>query len=145
VSNVDFALFHTTYPRWLLFESACVSSLIVSAIVVAMVAYVRVGRRFQNRGEARWPRELNPLQLHKTHSNRKSTSKLRKHLHQFDSTRAANTRNTNKYRNELQIFNTNKITPTKRKLTFFLFFFLRIDYHFYKHSCTNTMVTLWLE
>ncbi len=33
----------------------------------------------------RWPRELNALQLQKTHANRKSTSKSRKHLHQFDS------------------------------------------------------------
>ncbi len=32
----------------------------------------------------RWPRELNALQLQKTHANRKSTSKSRKH-HQFDS------------------------------------------------------------
>ncbi len=32
-----------------------------------------------------WPRELNALQLQKTHVNRKSTSKSRKHLHQFDS------------------------------------------------------------
>ncbi len=32
-----------------------------------------------------WPRELNMLQLQKTHANRKSTSKSRKHLHQFDS------------------------------------------------------------
>ncbi len=33
-----------------------------------------------------WPRELNALQLKKTHANRKSTSKLIKHLHHFDST-----------------------------------------------------------
>ncbi len=33
----------------------------------------------------RWPRELNALQLQKTHANRKSISKSRKHLHQFDS------------------------------------------------------------
>ncbi len=51
MSNVDFASFHKTYPCWLLFEYACVSSLLVSAIFVAMVAYVRVGQRFQNRGE----------------------------------------------------------------------------------------------
>ncbi len=51
VGNVDFASFHTTYPCQLLFEDACVSSSLVSAIVVAMVVYVRVGRRFQNRGE----------------------------------------------------------------------------------------------
>ncbi len=38
-----------------------------------------------------------PLQLQKTHANRKSTSKLRKQLHQFDSTCAANTLNTTKY------------------------------------------------
>ncbi len=48
MSNVDFASFHATYPCWLLFEYACVSSSLVSAIV-AMVVYV--GRRFQNRGE----------------------------------------------------------------------------------------------
>ncbi len=35
--------------------------------------------------ELRWPRELNALLLHKTRANRKSTSKSRKHLHQFDS------------------------------------------------------------
>ncbi len=51
MSNVDFASFRTTYPCWLLFEYACVSSSLVSVIVVAMVAYVRVGWRFQNRGE----------------------------------------------------------------------------------------------
>ncbi len=33
----------------------------------------------------RWLRELNALQLQKTHANRKSTSKSGKHLHQFDS------------------------------------------------------------
>ncbi len=33
----------------------------------------------------RWPRELNALQLQKTHANRKSTSKSRKHIHHFDS------------------------------------------------------------
>ncbi len=32
----------------------------------------------------RWPREINALQLQKTHANRKSTSKSRKHLHQCD-------------------------------------------------------------
>ncbi len=31
-----------------------------------------------------WPRELNALQLQKTHANRKSTSKSRKYFHQFD-------------------------------------------------------------
>ncbi len=36
-------------------------------------------------GHLRWPRELNALQLQKTHAYRKSTSKSRKHLHQFDS------------------------------------------------------------
>ncbi len=36
-------------------------------------------------GSLRWPRELNALQLQKTHANRKSTSKSRKHFHQFDS------------------------------------------------------------
>ncbi len=34
---------------------------------------------------ALWPRKLNVLQLQKTHANRKSTSKSRKHYHQFDS------------------------------------------------------------
>ncbi len=33
----------------------------------------------------RWPRELNALQLQKTHANRKSTSISRKHIHHFDS------------------------------------------------------------
>ncbi len=33
----------------------------------------------------RWPRELNALQLQKTHANKKSTSKSRKHFHHFDS------------------------------------------------------------
>ncbi len=51
MSNIDFAPFHTTYPCWLLFEYACVSSSLVSAIVVAMVVYVRVGLIFQNKGE----------------------------------------------------------------------------------------------
>ncbi len=31
-----------------------------------------------------WPRDLKVLQPQKTHANTKSTSKLRKHLHQFD-------------------------------------------------------------
>ncbi len=39
-------------------------------------------------------RELKALQLQKTHENRKSTSKLRKHLHHFDGTYAANAHNT---------------------------------------------------
>ncbi len=43
-----------------------------------------------------WLRELNALQLQKTHANIKSTSKLRKHLYQFDNTCAANAHNTNK-------------------------------------------------
>ncbi len=34
MSNVDFALFHTTYLCLLMFKYACVSSLLVSAIVV---------------------------------------------------------------------------------------------------------------
>ncbi len=33
----------------------------------------------------RWPRDLNTLQLQKTNANRKSTSKSRTYLHQFDS------------------------------------------------------------
>ncbi len=44
----------------------------------------------------RWLRELNGLQLKKTDANRKSTSKLRKHLHQFDNKCAVNTQNTEK-------------------------------------------------
>ncbi len=51
----------------------------------------------------RWPRELNALQLQKTHANRKNTSKLRKQLNQFDNTRAANAHNTTKQRNALPI------------------------------------------
>ncbi len=51
MSNIEFALFHTTYLCWLLFEYACVSSSLISAIIVARVVYVRVGRRYQNRGE----------------------------------------------------------------------------------------------
>ncbi len=34
MSNVDFALFHSTYLCWLLFEYACVSSSLVSAIII---------------------------------------------------------------------------------------------------------------
>ncbi len=57
----------------------------------------------------RWPRELNALQLQKTHANRKSTSKSRKHFYHFDSRwykcsqhkqikkHAANAHNTTKY------------------------------------------------
>ncbi len=40
MSKVDFALFHTTYPCWLLLEYAFVSSSLVSTIVIAMVVYV---------------------------------------------------------------------------------------------------------
>ncbi len=42
-----------------------------------VVFHVRGLRRPQ---KVRWPRELNALQLQKTHTNRKSTSKSRKHL-----------------------------------------------------------------
>ncbi len=42
MSNIDFALFHTTYPCWLSLEYAVVSPLLVSAIVVAMVLYACV-------------------------------------------------------------------------------------------------------
>ncbi len=51
MSNVDFASFHTIDPCWLLFEYACVSSSLVSAVIVIMVVYLCVGRRFQNKGE----------------------------------------------------------------------------------------------
>ncbi len=34
MSNIAFALFHTTYPCWLLFEYACAASSLVSAIIV---------------------------------------------------------------------------------------------------------------
>ncbi len=44
MSTVDFAAFHTTYLCWLLFEYACVSSLLVSAIVVMPVLCTYVGR-----------------------------------------------------------------------------------------------------
>ncbi len=39
----------------------------------------------QTNNKVWWPRELNVLQLQKIQANRKSTSKSRKHLHQFDS------------------------------------------------------------
>ncbi len=45
----------------------------------------------------RWPRELNALQIEK------NTCKLRKQLHHFDITCAANAHNTTKQRNSLQI------------------------------------------
>ncbi len=45
----------------------------------------------------RWPRELNALQIEK------NTCKLRKQLHHFDITRAANAHNKTKQRNSLQI------------------------------------------
>jgi len=54
----------------------------------------------------RWPRELNALHLKKTRANRKSTSKLIKHLHQFDNTCSAKVHNATKYRNTLQIAQT---------------------------------------
>ncbi len=50
MSNIDFALFHTTYPYWLLFKCACVSSSLVSVIVIAMVVYVQGGQKYKNRG-----------------------------------------------------------------------------------------------
>ena len=37
----------------------------------------------------RWPWALTALQLKRTHAKRRNTSKLRKHLHQFDNTCAA--------------------------------------------------------
>ncbi len=42
MSNIDNALFHTTYPCWLILEYAFVSSSVISALVVAMVVYVGV-------------------------------------------------------------------------------------------------------
>ncbi len=42
MNNGDFALFHTTYPCWVLLEYAFVSSSLVSAIVVAMGVYACV-------------------------------------------------------------------------------------------------------
>ncbi len=48
---------------------------------------VKATAQYQNRTIVylRWPRELNALQLQKTHANRKSASKSRKLFHQFDS------------------------------------------------------------
>ncbi len=51
MSNIDFALFHTIYLSWLLLEHTCVSSLLVSANVAAMVLYIPVGWRYQNMDE----------------------------------------------------------------------------------------------
>ncbi len=42
-------------------------------------------KTFAKIADVRWPRELNALQLQKTHANRKSISKSRKHFHHFDS------------------------------------------------------------
>ncbi len=52
--------------------------------------------QMQKRSILRWPRELNALQLQKTHAHRKNTCKLRKQLNQFDNTCAANAHNTTK-------------------------------------------------
>jgi len=51
-------------------------------------------------------KRLNVLQLKKTHANSKNTSKLSKHLHQFDNICAANTQNATKYRHTVQILTT---------------------------------------
>ncbi len=67
----------------------------------------------------RWPRELNALQLQKTHANKKSTSKLRKHLHCFDSTHAANPHNTCKLRNAQQMLTTQPNTFYLQRVSFF--------------------------
>ncbi len=40
MSNVDLALFHTSYPCWLFLEYDFVSPSLVCAIAVAMVVYV---------------------------------------------------------------------------------------------------------
>ncbi len=45
--------------------------------------------------DVRWPTGTNAQQLKKTHANRQNTSKLRKHLHQFDNTRRAFRKHTN--------------------------------------------------
>ncbi len=44
-----------------------------------------VRNKFIIKAFLRWPRELNVLQLQKTHANRKSTSKSRNRFHHFDS------------------------------------------------------------
>lgn len=51
----------------------------------------------------RWPTELNALHLKETDTNRQKISKLRKHLHQFDNSYTANTHNTTKHTDVLQM------------------------------------------
>ncbi len=47
----------------------------------------------------RWPRELNALQLQKTHANKKKHQQIKKTSSHADSTHAANPHNTCKLRN----------------------------------------------
>ncbi len=51
MSNVDFALFHTTYLCWLLFEYACVIFACFADRCYVRVVYTRVGRRYKDTGE----------------------------------------------------------------------------------------------
>ncbi len=83
-------------------QYASTSQLFKFNVPPPLLTQLGLGTECPVRAKVKWPRELNVLQLKKTNANRKSTSKLREHLHQFDNTCAANTHNTTKYRNALQ-------------------------------------------
>ncbi len=74
-------------------QYASTSQLFKFNVPPPLLTQLGLGTECPVRAKVKWPRELNVLQLKKTNANRKSTSKLREHLHQFDNTCAANTHN----------------------------------------------------
>ncbi len=79
----------------------------------------------------RWPRELNALQLQKTHANRKSTSKSRKHFHNFDS-RLCKCSQQKQIKNTLQMLTTQPNT----------FYLQRVSFWFVVGICSMCVVKL---
>ncbi len=77
-----------TFLKYLLahiIATFCYRSAVIMAVFVKKMTFSIKNKCIVFLKHVRWPREINVLQLQKTHANRKSTSKARKHLHQFDS------------------------------------------------------------
>ncbi len=94
---------HQARVKWASAEQWYAVRLYISKTNFSVLSAITVLTAHALIASLRWLRELNALQLQKTHANKKSTSKLRKHLHRFDSTHAANPHSTCKSRNTLQI------------------------------------------
>ncbi len=71
-------------PVLFLFQT-CVMAFAAIDLYMSMFAAVSIQSIHFDTHILRWPRELNTLQLQKTHENRKGTSKSRKYFHQFES------------------------------------------------------------